>query len=91
MAAAAVPPARWSGSDRGADLGALRLCEVVRGTSSCGGGRVSCCSSSIFLLMLLLGAALLRAFGVRDPGSTSLLGVGLLAVVGAAVPRRRAR
>jgi hypothetical protein len=30
---------------------------------------------------VVLGAALLRAWGVSDPGSTSFLAVGLLAVV----------
>ena len=36
-------------------------------------GRVSCCTPPI--------SVLLRAFGVSDPSSTSLLGVGLLAVI----------
>jgi hypothetical protein len=31
--------------------------------------------------MVLIGSVLLRAFGVPDPGSTSFLGVGLVAVV----------
>ena len=58
----------------------LRLCEVVQGTSSCG-------NPGFFLLlaimvaMVLIGSVLLRAFGVPDPGSTSFLGVGLVAVV----------
>jgi len=58
----------------------LRLCEVVQGTSSCG-------NPGFFLLlaimvaMVLIGSVLLRAFGVVDPGSTSFLGVGLVAVV----------
>lgn len=58
----------------------LNLCEVARGTSSCGG-------SGLFLLvailvaMTLVGAVLLRLFGVSDPGSTSFLAVGLMAVL----------
>jgi hypothetical protein len=57
-----------------------RLCEVLRGTSSCG--------NAGFLLLLavlvvagLLGGALLRAFAVEDGGSTSFLAMGLVAVV----------
>jgi len=57
-----------------------RLCEVLRGTSSCG--------NAGFLLLLavlvlagLLGGTLLRAFGVEEGGSTSFLAMGLVAVV----------
>ncbi len=56
------------------------VCEVVRGTSSCG--------DAGFLLLLAvlvvagwLGGALLRAFGHPEGGSTSFLGMGLVAVV----------
>ncbi len=58
----------------------LRLCEVVQGTSSCG-------NPGFFLLlaimvaMVLVGRLLLHAFGVADPGSTSFLGMGIVAVV----------
>ena len=64
----------------GLTWGALEACEVVRGASSCGG-------TGLFVLLLILvamiflGAALLRLFGVADPGSTSFLAIGLLAVV----------
>ncbi len=57
-----------------------RMCEVVRGTSSCGGPGFFLLVA-IMVAMVLLGAALLRAWGVSDPGSTSFLAVGLLAVV----------
>ncbi len=57
-----------------------RLCEVVRGTSSCGGPGFFLLVA-IMIAMVVLGAALLRAWGVSDPGSTSFLAVGLLAVV----------
>lgn len=56
------------------------VCEVTRGTSSCG--------DAGFLLLLAslvvagwLGGALLRGFGVADGGSTSFLALGLVAVV----------
>lgn len=56
-----------------------RLCELVRGTPSCGGPGFFLLVA-IMVAMVLLGAALLRAWGVSDPGSTSFLAVGLLAV-----------
>lgn len=58
----------------------LNLCEIVKGTSSCGGPGLLLLVA-ILVAMVLLGAVLLRAFGVTDPGSTSFLAVGLLAVV----------
>jgi len=60
--------------------GSLRLCEVVRGTSSCGqpGFLVLL---AILVLLVLVGRALLKGLGVDDAGSTSLLGVGVVAVV----------
>jgi hypothetical protein len=58
----------------------LRLCEVVRGTTSCGGPGYLLLLL-ILVAMVLMGTALLRALGVPEPGSTSLLAVGLLAVL----------
>lgn len=64
----------------GATWGSLRLCEVVQGTPSCG-------NPGFFLLlaimvaMVLIGQALLKAFEVPDPGSTSFLAMGVVAVV----------
>jgi hypothetical protein len=58
----------------------LRLCEVVRGTSSCGGPGYLLLLG-ILIAMILLGAVLLRALGVPEAGSTSFLAVGLLAVL----------
>ena len=58
----------------------LRLCEVVRGTSSCGGPGYLLLLL-ILVAMVLLGTSLLRALGVPQPGSTSFLAVGLLAVL----------
>jgi hypothetical protein len=58
----------------------LRLCEGVRGTSSCGGPGYLLLLG-ILIAMILLGAVLLRALGVPEAGSTSFLAVGLLAVL----------
>ncbi len=58
----------------------LRLCEVVQGTSSCGNPGFFLLLA-IMIAMVLAGGALLRAFGVPDPGSTSFLGMGLVAVI----------
>ncbi|NYD43647.1 hypothetical protein [Nocardioides panaciterrulae] len=60
---------------------AQRGCEAVRGTSSCGGGPGFLLLLAITVAMVFLGAALLRLSSVPDPGSTSFLAVGLLAVV----------
>jgi hypothetical protein len=59
----------------------LRGCEAVRGTSSCGGGPGFLLLILIFALSVYLGSALLKAFVISDPGSTSFLAVGLVAVV----------
>ncbi len=58
----------------------LRLCEVTQGTSSCGGPGLLLLIA-IMIAMIFLGSLLLRAWGVPDPGSTSFLAVGLLAVL----------
>lgn len=58
----------------------LRLCEVVQGTPSCGNPGFLLLLA-IMVVMVLIGRALLKALGVSDPGSTSFLGMGLVAVV----------
>lgn len=58
----------------------LRLCEVAQGTSSCGNPGFFLLLA-IMIAMVLIGGAVLRAFGVPDPGSTSFLGMGLVAVI----------
>jgi hypothetical protein len=58
----------------------FRLCEVVQGTSSCGKPGFLLLVA-IVIVMIYLGGALLKAFRVTDPGSTSFLAVGLMAVV----------
>jgi hypothetical protein len=56
-------------------------CEALRGTSACGGG------PGLLILLLVLaaltwaGTLLLRVLGVPHAGSTSLLAVGILAVL----------
>ena len=64
----------------GATWGSLRLCEVLQGTPSCGDPGFILLVA-ILVAMVVVGALLLRAWGVPDPGSTSFLAVGLLAVV----------
>lgn len=64
----------------GLTAGSLQLCESVKGTSSCGNPGFLLLVA-IVIMMVLLGSALLRACRVADPGSTSFLAVGLLAVL----------
>ncbi len=58
----------------------LRGCEAIRGTSTCGGPGLLLLVV-ILVVLVLVGQALLKAFQVADPGSTSFLAVGLIAVV----------
>lgn len=58
----------------------VSACEAVRGTSSCGGAGFFALGA-IVLVMYVLGRGLLSAWQVRDPGSTSVLAVGLVVVV----------
>ncbi len=58
----------------------LKLCELVRGTDSCGGPGLLLLVATLVILTYV-GGWLLRAFGIDDPGSTSFLAVGLLAVM----------
>lgn len=80
MAAALVTGALVGLLTVGATWASLGLCELLRGTPSCG-------NPGFFLLlaimvaMVLIGGAVLKAFGVSDPGSTSFLGMGLVAVI----------
>jgi hypothetical protein len=64
----------------GLTWGSLHLCELVRGTSACGkpGFLVLL---AIMVILIVVGALLLKAWGIDDPGSTSFLGVGLIAVL----------
>lgn len=63
-----------------ATFGAMRLCSLLRGTSSCGGPGLLLLIA-ILVLLVLLGGWLLKGFGQPDPMSTSFLAVGLVAVV----------
>ena len=60
---------------------ALRGCESVRGTSSCGGGPGFVLLIITFALCVIIGRALLKAFTLPDPGSSSFLAVGFVAVI----------
>lgn len=62
-------------------FGAMRGCEAVRGTDSCGGGPGLLLLVAILAVMVLLGGALLGLGGLSDPRSTSFLAVGITAVV----------
>lgn len=64
-----------------ATYGAMEGCEAVRGVSTCGGAPGFFILVAILALMVLLGSVLLKAFRVSDPGSTSFLAVGVVAVV----------
>jgi hypothetical protein len=60
---------------------ALRGCEAIRGTSSCGGGPGFLLLVATFVVCVLLGSTLLKAFLIPDPGSSSFLAVGIVSVV----------
>jgi hypothetical protein len=57
-----------------------RGCEAVRGVGSCGGLGVVALLA-ILAIEVVLGAALLKAWRLSDPVSTSFLGVGLAAML----------
>ena len=56
-------------------------CEAVRGTSACGGGPGLLILLVVLAALVWAGSLLLRVLGVPHPGSTSLLAVGILAVL----------
>lgn len=80
MPAAIITGAVVGGITVGLTWAALRGCEAIKGTSSCGGPGLLLLVA-ILIAMILVGSLLLRGFGVPDPGSTSFLAVGLLAVL----------
>jgi hypothetical protein len=59
----------------------LRGCEAIRGTATCGGGPGFLLLLATFIVSVMLGNAILKSFQVPDPGSSSFLAVGLVAVV----------
>ena len=65
----------------GLTFGALRGCEAVRGTATCGGSAGLVLLVVIMALLITLGGLMLRAFGVPDPTSTSFLAMGMVAVI----------
>jgi len=60
--------------------GSLEACEQVKGTDSCGGSGFFLLVV-ILLLMILAGGALLAAWDVSEPRSTSALGVGIVCIL----------
>ena len=64
----------------GLTVASLHLCTVLRGTSTCGNPGVLLLVV-ILAVMIVLGGAMLRAWEVPEPGSTSFLGVGLMTAV----------
>ena len=64
----------------GLTWGSLHLCEVVSGTSACGKPGFFVLLA-IMVILIVVGALLLKAWGINDPGATSFLGVGLIAVL----------
>ena len=56
-------------------------CETVRGTSACGGGPGLLILLVVLAVLTWAGSLLLRVLGVPHAGSTSLLAVGILAVL----------
>jgi hypothetical protein len=64
----------------GLTVAALRGCEAIRDTSTCGGPGLLILVI-ILVVLVMVGQLLLKAFRVPDPGSTSFLAVGLIAVV----------
>jgi hypothetical protein len=56
-------------------------CSAVRGTSSCGGAAGLPLLLAGLVLLAWVGSLLLRALGVADAGSTSVLAVGIMAVL----------
>ena len=58
-----------------------RGCEAVRGTSSCGGGPGFLILLVVLALLAISGSWLLARFGEPEAGSTSLLAVGIMAVL----------
>lgn len=59
----------------------LRGCEAIRGAATCGSGPGFVLLVATFVLCILLGSTLLKVFSVPDPGSSSFLAVGLVAVI----------
>ncbi|WP_056679756.1 hypothetical protein [Nocardioides sp. Root140] len=82
-------PGRVAAAITGLVIGALAVamtylavqgCEAVKGTSSCGTPGFFLLIA-IMILLVVIGSALLGAWKVADPGSTSFLAVGLVAVI----------
>lgn len=64
----------------GLTVASLRACEGIRGTATCGGPGLLLLVI-ILVVLVMVGQLLLKLLRVPDPGSTSFLAVGLIAVV----------
>jgi len=64
----------------GMTAGSLQGCEAVRGISTCGSWGVPLLIL-IMAVLIAIGGFLLRIFRVPDPGSTSFLALGMVAVI----------
>ena len=60
---------------------ATSACDVVRGTSSCGGGPGLLILVVVLVALAYVGGVLLRVLGAPDAASTSILAVGIMAVL----------
>ena len=61
-------------------VGALRGCEAVRNTATCGAAGFPLLIA-VLLLMVVIGRILLGAWKVPDPSGTAFLAVGLVAML----------
>jgi hypothetical protein len=61
-------------------VGALQTCDAITGTDSCGGPGLLVVLV-VVVVMVMVGTALLRAFGVNEPGGLSFLGVAIFVAV----------
>ncbi len=64
----------------GLTYGSLQACDAITGTDSCGGPGLLVVLL-VVVVMILAGNAMLRAFGVGEPGGLSFLGVAIFVAV----------
>ena len=64
----------------GLTFGALQTCDAITGTDSCGGPGLLVVLV-VVVVMVMAGSALLRAFGVSEPGGLSFLGVAIFVAI----------
>ncbi|GAA1931836.1 hypothetical protein [Nocardioides marmoribigeumensis] len=64
----------------GLTIGSLKACDAITGTDSCGGPGLLVVLA-VVIVMVMAGSALLRAFGVSEPGGLSFLGVAIFVAI----------